>query len=194
MYAQKIADGDHRLATMYGDAVALVQDNKASQAVSILKSLIAKHGDLHLLYDELGQAQAKAGDMKSALATFRLAEELFPRDIPVTIRYAQTLMADGKNAQAHDVLLDLFNNVEPTIDQIQLTARAASAAGDLGDAYYYMGEYQIADGNLPLAAQQYRLALRTPRLTNVQRKRISARLREVSDYLASARQQQHQSE
>ena len=62
-------------------------------------------------------------------------------------------MADGKNAQAHDVLLDLFNNVEPTPDQIELTARAASAAGDLGDAYYYMGEYQIADGNLPLAAR-----------------------------------------
>src|SRR6185437_7731738 len=97
-------------------------------------------------------------------------------------------MLDGKNAQAHDVLLDLFNNVQPTPDQIQLTAQAASAAGDVGDAYYYMGEYQIADGNLPLAAQQYKLALATPHLTNVQRKRISARLQEVRDYLASARQ------
>jgi predicted Zn-dependent protease len=194
IYAQKIANGDHSLATLYGDAVALVQDNKASQAVPILKKLIARRGDLHLLYDELGQAQAKAGDMQGALATFRLAEELFPRNIPVTIRYAQTLMLDGKNAQAHDLLLDLFNNVEPTIDQIQLTARAASAAGDLGDAYYYMGEYQIADGNLPLAAQQYQLALRSAHLTNVQRKRISARLREVRDYLASARQHQRQAE
>ena len=191
VYALKIAKGDHSLGTMYGDAVALIQDNKASQAIPILKKLIAQHGDLHLLYDSLGQAQAKAGDMKDALATFRLAMELFPRNIPITIRYAQTLMADGKNAQAHDVLLDLFNNVEPTPDQIQLTARAASAAGDLGDAYYYMGEYQIADGNLPLAAEQYQLALATPHLTNVQRKRISARLREVSDYLASARQQHH---
>lgn len=194
IYAQKMAGGDHSLATTYGYALALMQDNMASQAVPILKRLIARRGDLHLLYSALGQAQAKAGDMRQALATFRLAEQLFPRNIPVTIRYAQTLMADGKNAQAHDVLLDLFNNVEPTIDQIQLTARAASAAGDLGDAYYYMGEYQIADGNLPLAAEQYRLALRTKHLTNVQRKRISARLREVRDYLASARQQQRQSE
>lgn len=194
VYAEKIANGDHSLATMYGDALALMQDNKASQAVPILKKLIAEHGDLHLLYSALGQAQAKAGEMKQALATFQLAEELFPRNIPVTIRYAQTLMDDGKNAQAQDVLLDLFNNVEPTPDQIELTARAASAAGDLGDAYYYMGEYQIADGNLPLAAQQYQLALRTPHLTNVQRQRISARLREVREYLASTRQQQHQSE
>jgi predicted Zn-dependent protease len=194
VYAQKIAKGDHSLGTMYGDAVALIQDNKASEAAPILKSLIAKHGDLHLLYDTLGQAQAKAGDMRDAVATYQLALELFPRNVPITIRYAQVLMADGKSAQAHDLLLDLFNNVEPTPDQIQLTARAASAAGDLGDAYYYMGEYQIADGNLPLAAEQYRLALRTPRLTNVQRQRISARLREVSEYLASARQQQRQSE
>jgi predicted Zn-dependent protease len=85
--------------------------------------------------------------------------------------------------------LDLFNNVDPTPDQIELTARAASAAGDLGDAYYYMGEYQIADGNLRLAAEQYQLALRSAHLTHVQRQRISARLREVRDYLASARQQ-----
>ena len=193
-YAQKIADGDHSMATMYGDALALMQDNMASQAVPILKELIAQHDDLHLLYSALGQAQAKAGDMKGALATFRLAMELFPRNVPTTIRYAQTLMQDGKNAQAHDVLLDLFNNIEPTPDQIEMTARAASAAGDLGDAYYYMGEYQIADGNLPLAAQQYQLALRTPHLTQVQRKRISARLREVREYLASTRQQQHESE
>src|SRR5690348_17054926 len=56
VYAQKIAKGDYSLGTMYGDAVALIQDNKASQAVPILKSLIAEHGDLHLLYAALGQA------------------------------------------------------------------------------------------------------------------------------------------
>jgi beta-barrel assembly-enhancing protease len=190
-YAQQIAKGDRNLGTMYGDALALMQDNKPAPAVRILSRLIAQHGDLHLLYSALGQAQAQDGRMQQALATFHTAERLFPRNIPVTVRYAQVLMADGKNAQAHDLLLDLFNNVEPTPDQIELTARAAGAAGDLGDAYYYMGEYQIDTGNLPLAARQYQLALATPHLTDVQRKRISARLREVRDYLASARQQRH---
>jgi beta-barrel assembly-enhancing protease len=189
VYAQKIAHGDHSLGTTYGYAVALIQDNKGAEAVPVLKALIAQHGELHDLYATLGQAQAKAGDMTDALATFRLAMELFPHNVPVTIRYAQALMADHKNAQAHDTLLDLFNNIDPTPEQIELTARAASAAGDLGDAYYYMGEYQIADGNLRLAAEQYELALRSPRLTYVQRQRISARLKEVRDYLASARQQ-----
>jgi beta-barrel assembly-enhancing protease len=192
LYAERIAKGDHSLGTLYGDALALMQDNKAAQAVPILKQLIAQHGDLHLLYSALGQAQAQAGDMKVALATFRLATQLFPRNVPVTVRYAQTLMADGKNALAHQTLLDLFNNVDPTPDQIQLTARAASAAGDLGDAYYYMGVFQTETGNLPLAAQQYRLALNTPHLTHVQRARIIASLREVDDYLASMRQQKRE--
>ena len=96
-------------------------------------------------------------------------------------------MKDNKNAQAHDVLLDLFNNVEPTPDQIQLTAQAAGAAGDLGDAYYYMGEYQIAGGNLQLAATQYQLALASPNLTQIQRERYQARLDEVREYLAMAK-------
>jgi predicted Zn-dependent protease len=107
----------------------------------------------------------------------------------VTIRYAQALMMDHRNAEAHDVLLDLFNNIDPTPDQVELTARAASAAGDLGDAYYYMGIYQSDSGNLPLAAEQYELALRSPHLTYVQRQRILASLKEVRDYLALARQQ-----
>lgn len=185
-YAQKIAEGNRSLGTMYGDALALMQDDKAAQAVPILKTLIAQHGELHLLYSALGQAQAQAGDMKQALATFRLAMRLFPHNVPVTVRYAQTLMADRRSSQAHEVLLDLFNNVDPTPDQIELTARAASAAGDLGDAYYYMGIYQTETGNLPLAAQQYQLALATPHLTYVQRERISANLRQVRDYLAKA--------
>ncbi len=65
----------------------------------------------------------------------------------------------------------------PTPDQIQLTALAASAAGDMGDAYFYMSEYHIATGDLQLAMQQLQLALAAPNLTSVQRQRFQARMR-----------------
>ena len=192
-YAERIARGDHRLGTMYGDALALMEDNEAARAVPILETLIRQHGELHLLYSALGQAEAKAGRMKQALATFRQAERLFPDNVPVTVRYAQTLMADGDNREAHALLLHLFDNVPPTPGEIALTARAASASGDLADAYDYMGQYQLAYGNLPLAAEQFQLALTTPNINQVQRERITEELREVRNYLASARQQ-HESE
>ena len=96
-------------------------------------------------------------------------------------------MAAGRPGDAHNMLLDLFNNVPPTPDQIRLTALAASAAGDPGDAYFYMGEYQIAGGDLVLAAQQLQLALAAPNISSIQRQRYQARLDEVREYLASTR-------
>ncbi|MBV8911280.1 MAG: M48 family metallopeptidase, partial [Gammaproteobacteria bacterium] len=175
-YRQKIASGEDNLGNRYGEALALMNGNRAAEAVKILTPLVQKHEGLTLLYSALGQAQAKAGNSAAALATFNRASELFPRNVPVTVRYAETLMAVNRPAEAHNMLLDLFNNVPPTPDQIRLTALAASAAGDPGDAYYYMGEYQLANGDLYLAAQQLTLALAAPNISQIQRQRYRARL------------------
>jgi beta-barrel assembly-enhancing protease len=184
-YAQKIARGDTSLGNLYGEGVALLQSGHAEEAVRVLAPLVQQYQSLTPLYDALGQAQAKAGHLNEALATFQRAETLFPRNVPLTVRYAETLMAADRPAQAHTMLLDLFNMVPPTPGQIQLTALAASAAGDPGDAYYYMGEYQLANGDPQLAVQQYQLALASPRISSIQRQRYQARLDEIRDYLAS---------
>jgi len=70
---------------------------------------------------------------------------------------------------------------------VRLTALAASSAGDAGDAYYYMGEYNIENGQFQLATQQLELALASPDLTVVQRKRFQARLKEVRDAILEDR-------
>jgi len=189
-YAQKIAHGGDNLGNRYGEAIALMNSGQAGEAVKILTPLLQEHEGLTLLHAALGQAQAKAGHPDEALRTFKRAAELFPRNVPVTVRYAETLMYAGRPADAHTMLLDLFNNVPPTPDQIRLTALAASAAGDPGDAYYYMGEYQISGGDLNLAVQQLQLALASPHITQIQRERYQARLDELRDYLASTRKRQ----
>jgi predicted Zn-dependent protease len=189
-YAAKIAHGGDNLGNRYGEAIALMNSNRADEAVKILSALLQQHEGLTLLHAALGQAQQKAGHTKEALATFQRAEQLFPRNVPVTVRYAEALMAAGRAGEAHNMLLDLFNNVPPTPDQIRLTALAASAAGDAGDAYFYMGEYEIANGDLMLAVQQLQLALASPHLTQIQRQRYQARLDEVRDFLASMHKRQ----
>ena len=189
-YEQRLARGENDLGNRYGQALALLYSNHADEAVKLLGPLVQQHEGLTLLHAALGQAQARAGHVDEALATFRHALTLFPRNVPVSVRYAETLMTRGKAAQAHEVLLDLFNNVAPTPDQIRLTALAASAANDPGDAYFYMGEYQIAGGDLNLAAQQLLLALAAPNISQIQRQRYQARLDEVREYLASTRKRQ----
>jgi beta-barrel assembly-enhancing protease len=151
--------------------------------------LVEHHQGNTLLYGALGQAQMEAHQTGEGLATFEHALALFPRNVPLSIRYAEGLMSAGRAEEAHVLLLDLFNNIDPTPPQIRLTAMAASAAGDAGDAYYYMSEYHISNGDLTMSVQQLQLALTAPNLTVVQKERYQARLDEVRDYLATARMQ-----
>jgi beta-barrel assembly-enhancing protease len=189
-YERKIARGEADLADQYAYALELTQHNRGEDAVKVLTPLVQKHETLPLLQIALAQAMAKAGHNKESLAYFARTVQLFPRNVPVTVRYAQELMAVGRPMEAHNLLLDLFNIVAPTPDQIRLIALAANAAGDSGDAYFYMGEYQIAGGDLSLAAQQLQLALASPHLSPIQRARYQARLDEVREYLMSMRKRQ----
>jgi endonuclease I len=56
---------------------------------------------------------------------------------------------------------------------------AANAAGDVADSYFYMSEYHLMSGDLPLAINQLQMALAVPKITAVQRARFEARRDEV---------------
>ena len=75
----------------------------------------------------------------------------------------------------------------PTPEQIRFTALAASSAGDTADAAYYMSEYHITTGNLPLSVAQLEMALAVPGITGVQRGRFQARLDEVREAMFTGR-------
>jgi predicted Zn-dependent protease len=179
---QRETDPDSR-ALRYGAALAELKSGDPAIAVTLLKPLVEAQPGLPLLSGALGQAQMAAGRGADARATFEQALALSPRNVPLSVRYAETLLALGDAKKAHALLLDLFNNVMPTPEQIRLTAIAANSAGDTADAYYYMGELHIATGDLSIASTQLELALATPGLTEVQRKRFQARLDEVRDWM-----------
>lgn len=167
------------VAQLYGKALADINAGAADDAVRIMKNLQSRDATIMQFHSALGQAQLAAGDNKGAIDTLAHARVLFPRNVPITVRYAEVLMRAGDAKLAHEVLLDLFNNVPPTLDQAKLIALAANAAGDAADAYYYMSEYHLIGGDLSLAVSQLQMALATPSLTQVQRARFEARLEEI---------------
>jgi predicted Zn-dependent protease len=136
----------------------------------------------------LAQALIASGQSKAGLEVLEKARVLSPRNVPVTVRYAEALLQANRPKRAHEVLLDLFNNVPPSPEQIRLTAIAANQAGDVADAYSYMAEYHIMGGDLPLAANQLELALSVPDITDVQRSKYAARLKELRDAMPKDRQ------
>jgi predicted Zn-dependent protease len=179
--------GDER---RYGRALSLmIAGDKASltEAIGLLTDLAERRPDVTLYHTALGRAQLASGDVEGSLRTLEHALGLFPRNVPVTVRYAESLMHAGEAARAHTVLLDLFNNVPPTPDQARYIALVASAAGDTGDAYYYMSEYHVMGGELQMAIDQLRLALAVPGLNEVQRQRFQARIDELTEYLPKGR-------
>jgi predicted Zn-dependent protease len=171
----------------YGEALASYQGGNARAALDALTALARQYPQVPMLQSTLGQALMASGDTDEALDTFKRALALSPRNIPLTMRYADALIKADKAKEAHAVLLDLFNNVPPTPEQIRFTALAASAAGDTADAAFYMSEYHIATGNLPLSVSQLEMALNTPNISGVQRSRFQARLDEVREAMFADR-------
>ena len=175
--------GGKTIQERYGRAVAQIGVRNPAAAIPELQALVQEYPKVTQFYGALGQAYMANNQPKESAAVLEQAMILFPRNTAITIRLAETLMHSGDNKRAHMVLLDLFNNVEPTPDQTRLIAKAASTAGDFADSYSYMAEFYLMTGNLQMAINQLQLALTLPGLDAVQRARYSARLEEVRGWL-----------
>jgi len=167
----------------YGRALAYLREHQAEVAIPLLKQLVEAHPDVIEYQVDLGQAYLDNHQPTESRALLKHARELFPRNPPVTIRYAEALMRDNDARLAHAVLLDLFNNVPPSPAEVRFIALAASAAGESAEANYYMAEYHLMNGQLTLSIETLRQALAEPSITPVQRERYKARIEELKEYL-----------
>ena len=172
----------------YGYGLALLRAGRADEAVPVFHDLREEDETVVVYHSALAESQVLAGQAAEGLITFREAIRLFPRNRPLTVRYGESLLRTGQFDQAHAVLLDLFNTVPPTPPQVRLIANAANAAGDTAEALYYMSEYHLLTGQLPMAVEKLRQALQDPGLRDVQRARFEARLAEIEPYLQEQRQ------
>lgn len=177
------AGGEADIGIAYGLALSRMALGQYQQAHDRFAALRAANEAVIPFHSGLAAAQLALGDTAQAMATYEQAMALFPRNVPLTIHYAEALMQTGEAKLAHRILLDLLNNVRPTPEQVRLIALAASAAGDTADAHYYMAEYHLLKGDLRMAADQLRLALSMPELDPVQRGRFSSRLDQIIEFL-----------
>ncbi len=179
-------------AVQYGYSMALLRAGQSNDAIGHFQSLLDRSEGVIAYHSALGQAQLAAGDTEGAMATFARAIELFPRNVPLTMRYSEALVQAGDPGRAHELMLDLVNNVRYTSSQVRLLAVAANGAGDNADAHYYMSEVHVLDGELMLAINQLEFALASPALDDVQRARFQARLDELREYLPKGKKNRRQ--
>ncbi len=167
----------------YGRAVAYQRAGNNVAARRIFAELADKDKKIIAYHIGLGQSQLALEQYAAAQKTFDHAVELFPRNVPLVINYGEVLLLLGKASQAHELLLDLMNNVPPTPEQVRLIARAAAMAGDGAEAYYYLSEYRLMTGDLVGGVNYLRQALAMPELQEIQRIRFEARIDFIREFM-----------
>jgi len=176
----------------YGRAVAYQRAGLNVEARRIFSELADKDRKVIAYHIGLGQAELALEQYAAGQEIFNRAVELFPRNVPLVIHYGELLIQLGKADQAHEMLLDLMNNVPPTPEQVRLIARAASAAGDNAEAYYYLAEYRLMTGDLVGGVNYLRQALTLPTLQEIQRIRFEARIDFIREFMTEEQLKQLQ--
>ncbi len=167
----------------YGRAVAYMKDGRYPEANKIFEELANREPEVIAYHIGLADAQLAMEAIAESVESFERARELFPRNVPLVIHYAEALMKLGNAKEAHEILLDLLNNVPPTPAQVRLIARAAVAAGETAEAHYYMAEYRFMIGDLVGGVNFLRQALRVPELEEIQRIRFEARIDFIREFM-----------
>ncbi len=168
----------------YGRALAYLRDGKAIQAYDIVEYLLQRDPKVIAYHIAMGDTQMMLKDYDGALQTFEHALLLFPRNVPLVVAYAERLLDLGRAQKAHTILLDLFNNVVPTPEQVNLIARAADNAGESAEALYYLSEYRLMIGDLVGGIRLLQQALRLPEIEEIQRIRFEARIDFIREFMS----------
>lgn len=176
----------------YALAVAYQRDARNRDANSIFEELVEKDKKVIAYHIGLAQTQLALENYAASQETFSRAIELFPRNVPLVIHYAEALLRLGEAKQAHAILLDLLNNVPPTPEQVRLIAKAANEAGDLAEAMYYMSEFRLMTGDLIGGISFLREALALPELQEIQRIRFEARIDFIREFMSEEQLKQLQ--
>lgn len=171
------------IGELYGLALISIELDLLDKAESAVENLIRLNSDyphFHIAYMDLLIAKGQANN---AITYIQERLKLSPRNVPLTLAYAETELNYGDPKKSHEILLDLFNTIPPSPSQIRLIANSANQAGDFADSFSYMAEYYLSVGGFEQAREQLKVALSFESLSKIQTAKFIARLNEVEEYI-----------
>jgi len=177
------------IGELYGLALISIELGLLDKAENILEKLIQQNSDyahFHIAYMDLLIAKDQTN---KGINYIKERLSLSPRNVPLTLAYAETELNYGNPKTSHEILLDLFNTIPPSPSQIRLIANSANQAGDFADSFSYMAEYYLSIGSFEQAREQLKVALSFDSLSKIQTAKFIARLNEIEEYIAEMNRQ-----
>ncbi len=177
------------VVTRYTLGIAYIKNNQPAEAISILKAL-SENNPHPWIQLALADAYNEDDNTTAALNILKNMDILLPSYLPVSIRYAKTLINNGQIDQAISTLnLQLRTKKQSVV--YSTLAKAYFSKGDISlalEATSY--EYEL-EGYLNLANQQINNALQQPGLNKLTIQRLESRKHELSQRVHKQSNQEH---
>lgn len=190
IFRNEVAGADNERDTTvarYGLAVALVNDNKTSEAIDILHKLLDQQPNRITFQVTLGNA-LMASDKAGQAATL-LTEALHrnPDNLPILSTLAAAELQAGNAGVAADYLRTLTRNYPQREDFWLRLAEAEGQARNIVGVHRARAEYDILMGDLEAAERQLREAQQKIAVDAPMRQVITERLAKVTEAIARQR-------
>lgn len=164
----------------YGYALALARNGAHAKAEEQLRALIQSDQERIPYVIALGESLAAQNKLADARVLFENALQLHPGNRPLTMQYAEILLASREATQAKQLLDDHLRKYLPATPNFhQLLARAANQAGQPGDSHVALAEYHYLRGATAVAIQHLEQAAREFKDDTFRLPAVNARLEEL---------------
>jgi len=170
------AQGEQKIALRYGYMLTLIQQEKYPQALKQVNMLLAYDPQRIVFLLAKAEINMRAGQKKSAIATYEEALQLYPANSAITYSYADALIQEHQYAKAEKVLTNYLKTPTDNPNFYQLLARATTKTGKPANAHEALAEYYYQVGQLHQAIDQINLALKTKHLDFYTTSRLEAQL------------------
>ena len=157
----------------YKKAIAFIKINQAKDALKLLKPLTKKntHPWIKLAYAEALNQNEQLDLATSTLGSLALH---YPDYLPVTLAYAENLLAGKQSQLSISILLRQLQTDDSAIVH-KMLAQSYYINGQVSAALESTGDQYERDGYIELAIQQYETALQQPSLNASSKKRLTTK-------------------
>lgn len=144
----------------YGYALGLTRNKNFKKAKTILKTLIKNDPDRIAYQLALADIEIKQNNIQSALNILSRYLELYPRNYPLTVKYAELLIDNRQTNTAKKLINEQLRIRKPTPILYKLLSYAENESGNNAQAYFALAEHQFLVGNSFAAILNIKQALR----------------------------------
>ncbi|OOZ40132.1 hypothetical protein BOW53_08880 [Solemya pervernicosa gill symbiont] len=159
-FESQLRSGQHqnRDAFTYGQAIALIRDQKPKKAVQIIEELLNSDPDRLEYLLALANAEMEQNNYDRSLAILSDAESLYPGSYPLVIDYSRALITTGNSMTAVPLLKNQINHQNDKPQLHQLYAEALGKTGKVAEAHVALAQYLYLNEHLISAIEQLKQA------------------------------------